>query len=133
MTPQKPRPVRVLTPPPPPIPPATSGNGGASWSATTAFILGVTGTIMLLVGVFAAALGALDADASAYLEVGVGVGLISALCFPLAVLLGLVGIYETTRDPSRSGRDKAIKGLVLGVVGVLLWGLAVAALAGAAS
>ncbi len=68
-----------------------------------------------------------------YLDVGIGVGLASILCFPLTALLGLVGIYETTRDPSRSGQDKAIKGLVPGIVGALPRGLAISALGAFAS
>ncbi len=117
--PQKPRPIRLFAPPSPPIPARTPDRGGRSWCAATAFNLGVTGILLLGVGVFAAALGGLDVDAPLYPEVGIGVGLVSVLRFPLAALLGLVGIYETTRHPSRRGQDKAIRGLVLGVVGVV--------------
>jgi len=114
-------------------PSPASDNGAASWSATTAFVLGVVGVFMYVVGIIAVAFGALDTDAPVSLEAGIRVGLASVLCSAPAVILGVVGIHETARDPSRSGRDKANKGLVLGIIGVVFWVLAISALAGLAT
>ena len=39
----------------------------------------------------------------------------------LAVIFGIIGI-RTTRDPRYTGRGLAIAGLVLGIIGLLIWG-----------
>jgi len=39
----------------------------------------------------------------------------------LAVILGVVAMSQTGRDPSLGGRGMAIAGLVCGIVGMVIW------------
>lgn len=57
----------------------------------------------------------------------------SLLCWPLGLVFSLIGMSQTSKDPSQGGRGLAIAGLVISIVSIVLtiifWG-AIAALIG---
>ena len=60
--------------------------------------------------------------------------LVSSLicCAPVGLILGIVGI-KRTKDGQRKGRGLAITGIILGLLGLLVWvGIGIAAVAGVA-
>ena len=74
--------------------------------------------------------------AIASMVVGIVSILVSCILWPLgavlaavALVLGIVGLNETSKDPSVGGKGMAIAGIVLGGIGVLLVILAIAGLA----
>jgi len=57
----------------------------------------------------------------------------SFLCWPLGLIFSILGMSQTSKDPSQGGRGLAIAGLVISIVSivitVILWG-SIAALVG---
>lgn len=57
----------------------------------------------------------------------------SFLCWPLGLIFSILGMSQTSKDPSQGGRGLAIAGLVISIVSavitVVLWGT-IAALIG---
>ncbi len=57
----------------------------------------------------------------------------SFLCWPLGLIFSIIGMSQTSKDPSQGGRGLAIAGLVISIVSIvltfLLWGT-IAALIG---
>lgn len=50
----------------------------------------------------------------------------SFLCWPLGLVFSIIGMNQTSKDPSQGGRGLAIAGLVISIVSVVLtfvfWG-----------
>ena len=57
----------------------------------------------------------------------------SFLCWPLGLIFSILGMSQTSKDPSQGGRGLAIAGLVISIVSavitIVLWGT-IAALVG---
>ena len=87
--------------------------------------MAVASLVLGLVGIFLGYLGAAFSAAASF--PGMGFMWIIAIAFfmpsILAVLLGISGISKT-KEPGVTGRGLAIAGLVLGIVFLVIWGIA---------
>lgn len=86
----------ALTPPPPPPPPASNAPQPQMVTERTSG-LSMAALICGIIGLFMNPMSV------------------------VAIILGALGLSETSKDPSLKGRGMAVAGIVLGIVAVIVW------------